>query len=256
MLAASYGLVLHGSGVARAKAGMHYIAVNLVASFLFLIGVSLIYGVTAGALFYLVSSTLAVSAFFLLIELVERGRAFGADLLAVTREAFGYPDDGDLEEKGEIGLPVPATMAVLGISFLSCAVLLAGLPPLSGFVAKFALLSGLLHSGGPDGANAVSGATWVFVALLILSGLAALIAMTRAGIAALWDAEERVVPRVSVIEMAPVAGLLLLCLAMTVQAGPIMAYMEATARSLHNPSRYMHDMLSAPGHGRLEAPEQ
>src|SRR3546814_10485065 len=45
-LAASYGLVLHGSGIARVKAGMHYIVVNLVASFLFLIGVSLIYGVT------------------------------------------------------------------------------------------------------------------------------------------------------------------------------------------------------------------
>ena len=46
MLAASYGLALHGSGVARVKAGMHYIVINLVASSLFLIGVSLIYGVT------------------------------------------------------------------------------------------------------------------------------------------------------------------------------------------------------------------
>ncbi len=46
MLAASYGPALHGSGPARVKAGMHYIAVNLVASSLFLIGVSLIYGVT------------------------------------------------------------------------------------------------------------------------------------------------------------------------------------------------------------------
>ena len=46
LLAASYGLVLHGSGLARVKAGLHYIAVNLVASLLFLIGVSLIYGVT------------------------------------------------------------------------------------------------------------------------------------------------------------------------------------------------------------------
>ena len=46
MLAASYGLALHGSGPARVRAGMHYIAVNLLASSLFLIGVSLIYGVT------------------------------------------------------------------------------------------------------------------------------------------------------------------------------------------------------------------
>ena len=45
MLAASYGLLLHGSGAFRVRAGLHYIAINLVASLLFLIGVSLIYGV-------------------------------------------------------------------------------------------------------------------------------------------------------------------------------------------------------------------
>jgi multicomponent K+:H+ antiporter subunit D len=49
LLAASYGLALHGSGTARVKAGLHYIAVNLAASLLFLIGVSMIYGV-AGTL--------------------------------------------------------------------------------------------------------------------------------------------------------------------------------------------------------------
>src|SRR5688572_10746176 len=43
VLAASYGLLLHGSGAPRVKAGLHYIVVNLVASLLFLIGVALIY---------------------------------------------------------------------------------------------------------------------------------------------------------------------------------------------------------------------
>lgn len=46
MLAASYGLALHGSGLARVRAGLHYIAINLAASLLFLIGVSMIYGVS------------------------------------------------------------------------------------------------------------------------------------------------------------------------------------------------------------------
>ena len=46
LLAASYGLALHGSGPLRVRAGLHYIAINLAASLLFLIGVSLIYGVT------------------------------------------------------------------------------------------------------------------------------------------------------------------------------------------------------------------
>ena len=36
MLAASYGLVLHGSGPARVRAGLHYISINLAASLLFL----------------------------------------------------------------------------------------------------------------------------------------------------------------------------------------------------------------------------
>src|SRR5690606_36368581 len=44
--AGSYGLALHGSGIARVKASLHYIAVNLAGSMLFLIGVALIYGVT------------------------------------------------------------------------------------------------------------------------------------------------------------------------------------------------------------------
>jgi multicomponent K+:H+ antiporter subunit D len=45
-LAASYGLLLHGGGIARVRAGLHYVAVNLVASLLFLIGVAVLYGVT------------------------------------------------------------------------------------------------------------------------------------------------------------------------------------------------------------------
>src|SRR5690606_20475759 len=100
-------------------------------------------GVTAGALFYLVSSTLTVTAFFLLTELVERGREFGADMLALTREAFGEGDEEEAEDQEEVGIAVPATLAILGLSFLGCAVLIAGLPPLSGFIAKFALLATL-----------------------------------------------------------------------------------------------------------------
>jgi len=49
LLAASYGLVLHGSGENRVAAGLHYIATNLIASFLLLIALAMIYGV-AGTL--------------------------------------------------------------------------------------------------------------------------------------------------------------------------------------------------------------
>ncbi|MFN3460708.1 MAG: monovalent cation/H+ antiporter subunit D [Oceanibaculum sp.] len=46
LLIASYGLMLHGAGAERLKAGTQYVIVNLCGSTLFLFGVALIYGVT------------------------------------------------------------------------------------------------------------------------------------------------------------------------------------------------------------------
>src|SRR5699024_2769035 len=57
LLAASYGLALHGSGARRVGASLHYIVINLSASVLFLLGVSLIFGVT-GSLNMAVLATL------------------------------------------------------------------------------------------------------------------------------------------------------------------------------------------------------
>src|SRR5690606_13781409 len=81
--------------------------------------------VTGGVLFYMVSSVLAIAAFFLLIELVERGREPGADVLAVTRAAYGEEVE-DEESREEIGIAIPAGTAILGTSFMACALLLAG----------------------------------------------------------------------------------------------------------------------------------
>ena len=205
-------------------------------------------GVTGGALFYLVSSTLGLGAFFLLIELVERGREPGADVLAVTRELYGEEDDP--KESNEVGIAIPATMAILGLAFIGCALVLSGLPPLSGFIAKFALLTAALNPTN----GAVSTASWVMLPALILSGLAALIALTRAGIRAFWASADRTVPRVRLIEVAPVAALLLLCIIQTIQAGPIMRFMQATAQSLHTPHDYVRGVLSSAA-GRPESPK-
>lgn len=381
LLAASYGLALHGSGTARVTAGLHYIVINLAASLLFLIGVSLIYGVTgtlnmadiaervaairledrafieagagilaitflvkagvwplcfwlpatyaaapppvasifavltkvgayvllrlwllffgdaagasaqfggelllvggiatiafgaigclasqdmaklgafsvllssgtviaavgmgqvnvtSAALFYLVSSTLGLGAFFLLIELVERGREPGADVIAVSRELYG--EEEDVEEWDKAGIAIPATMSILGLAFIACALVISGLPPLSGFVAKFALLTAALNPAS----GAASSVGWAFLAILILSGLAVLIAMTRAGIRVFWASAGRAIPRVRLIEIAPPVFLLLLCAIQTIQAGPLMRFMQTTAQSLHQPSDYVRGVL-------------
>lgn len=383
MLAASYGLLLHGTGTLRVKSGLHYIAVNLVAALFFLIGVSLVYGtagtlnmadlalrmpemepdrlilmeagaavlgvaflikvgmwplcfwlpsaysaasapvagmfailskvgiyvilrltmllfgdgpsagfgaevlllggmatlvfgtigvlasqalgrlagysvlvssgtllmvlgindgvVSSGALLYLVSSTLTISAFFMLIELVERGQDAGANVLAVTMEAYGDGEEADMED-GE-GTTMPGTMAILGICFAACGILLAGLPPLSGFIAKFAMLSAMMGTGSigttPDLA------VWTLIVLVILSGVAALISMTRAGIRTFWGSIEGAVPRVLVVELVPVMLLLSLTLGLTVKAGPAMTYMDTTIRTLSNPSVYVDAVRNA-----------
>lgn len=49
LLIASYVLLVHGQGLERFRAGVHYVVLNLVASALFLVGLALIYG-TAGTL--------------------------------------------------------------------------------------------------------------------------------------------------------------------------------------------------------------
>jgi multicomponent K+:H+ antiporter subunit D len=84
----------------------------------------------------------------------------------------------------------------------------------------------------------------VLTAFIILSGLSAMIAMMRAGIRTFWAPIEETVPRVRVIEIMPVAFLLILCVMLAVQGGPAMRYMDATAQSLHAPGSYISDVLS------------
>jgi multicomponent K+:H+ antiporter subunit D len=385
LLAASYGLLLHGSGAARVKAGLHYVAVNVFASLLFLIGTALIYGVTGtlnmadlavripqvtganlpllqsgmgilgtaflikagmwplgfwlprvyaaaappsaaifamlskvgiyavlrvylllfggeagwssnfgeewllvgglltllfgtvgviavrtlkgvagfsvlvssgsllavigigrgellgGALFYLVSSTLAIGAFYLLIELLERSEADTTD----TDNGEPVFDDEEteaiaVETETEVGTVIPGTVAVLGGAFALCALLLAGLPPLSGFIAKFAIMHRLLTL-----ASETSLGTWLLIALLILSGLATLIATTRAGIDLIWSPDIPN-PPLRIREASSVGLLLAVCLLLTLLAGPVMRYMESTSASLVDRQGYIRAVLEAP----------
>lgn len=393
LLAASYGLLLHGSGTARVKSGLHYIVVNLVGSLLFLIGAALLYGVTgtlnmadlslqvaalapgdrglfeagaailgvaflvkagswplnfwlppayaaagapvaavfsvmtkvgiyavlrigsllaistapapfagqwllyiglatiafgivgilasqqlgriigfavivssgtvlaavgldaedltAPALFYLLISALTTAAFFLLTGMTERTRtevsvlADAAPLQPATYKAFGVEEPLLHAPDEEVGIAIPAAMAFLGLAFISCVVLVTGLPPLSGFLAKFALLSAALAV-----TPKVSPGTWMLVVALLAAGLAGLIALTRIGMRLFWSAAQRTTPRLRVIEAGPVAFLILLCVAATVAASPLMTYLDAAAQTLNAPQTYIDAVLSPQGAAR------
>jgi len=398
LLAASYGLMLHGSGRPRVSAGLHYISINLLASSLFLIGAALIYGVTgtlsmadlalkiplvpeadrgllhagagilavaflakagmwplnfwlvpayssasapvaamfaimtkvgvytllrlwtllfsgqagasayfggdwliyggmativcaavailaaqrlermaslsilvsagillsaigfaqpnliAAALFYLVSSTLALSALFLLAELIERSRSVNeaplfddADLIARPTRSKQPPKGFNLDDdqKAVVGQVIPWTMAFLGLSFIACALLIIGMPPLSGFIGKLSLLSALLNPLGLGNGvgEPVSNAAWGLLALLILSGLASLIAFSRLGIQRFWTPQERPSPLLRRFECVPIIVLLGLSIALTFKAEPLLRYTQAAADTLNNPQQYVMAVL-------------
>src|SRR5690606_23178520 len=63
---------------------------------------------TGPALFYLIASVLALGAFFMLLEMVERTQAFGADLLAVSLEAFNLEDPESPDSSDDVvGVAIP-----------------------------------------------------------------------------------------------------------------------------------------------------
>ncbi|MCC7548933.1 MAG: monovalent cation/H+ antiporter subunit D [Burkholderiales bacterium] len=190
--------------------------------------------VSAAALYYLIASTLGVAVFFLLIELVERGRGFGADVLALTAETFG---GFEAEQEEVVGVAIPALWALLGISFICCALLLAGLPPLPGFIAKIALLDALLE------AAPVRPLAWIMLALLMFSGLATVVAASRTGMRIFWVPERQNPPPVRPVELASIVLLLAATAGLTLQAGPVMRYLDEAARALHAPQGYVHGVL-------------
>ncbi|MBN9309286.1 monovalent cation/H+ antiporter subunit D [Devosia sp.] len=195
-------------------------------------------GVTAGALYYLVSSTLGLSCLFLLVELMERGRSPGDDVLAVTLEAYG--DDEDPEHEQEVGVATPGSFAALGVAFACCAILIAGMPPLSGFLGKFAIIHALF---GIDGGAGIATGVWVLAGALIVSGLAATVALMRTGINTFWVSLGGSLPAIRWVEITPVVLLLGLGVTLTVYAQPVMDFMQAAATSLHAPGQYTQQVL-------------
>lgn len=222
----------------------------------------------ASALFYLTGSTLAASAMFLLVELLERVRgpesahrasiddfvgrtsyfavkvprrdamtsdAMTSDAPETDSPEAGIPDPD--AEAGGVGRIITRPYMWLGFGFLVCTMMLAGMPPLAGFTAKVGLIVPLLDH------HLINGEPWapamLLVGALLLSGLCTLVAMTRAGIRCLWARNSSEIPQMSRLEYAPIALLCMLIVIMTSQSPAMLAWTGDMARRINTPAVYV-----------------
>jgi multicomponent K+:H+ antiporter subunit D len=174
----------------------------------------------AASLYYLVHSTLAAAALFLLAERVGAARPGLADGIAAG----------------------PRTGALPGVLFFLAAISLAGLPPLSGFVAKLALLRDTL--GQPA-------MPW-FWGSLLAAGLLVLLALARAGSLIFWKGEAADLPPAGSAGLggagparvwAPLLALSSAALLLAGFAAPVQRYAAATAEQLGQPATYAAAVL-------------
>ncbi|WP_240095635.1 monovalent cation/H+ antiporter subunit D [Thermomonas flagellata] len=174
-------------------------------------------GTVSAGLFYLVHSTFAGAALFLLADLIRRRRGRAGDRKDVPAQ---LPDRS---------LP--------GVLFLLVAVALAGLPPLSGFVGKLLLLQAV-----PPGAPTF----WIWL-LVLATGLLTLVGLARAGSRLFWRLPPLPAGTQPTIVAAPArpretAAIVLLLgygIAMVLAAAPLLDYLRASAAQLQAPQAYL-----------------
>lgn len=201
-----------------------YLVVVSIGSLFIAFGLNTSAGIAAG-IYYLPHSTFAAAAFFLLADAVANRR-------------------GEVSDKLEIG-PVIPCQRLFGLVFFATAVLMIGLPPLSGFVGKFLILHAAIgHPGLP----------WI-MGIILVTSLLGLIAVARSGSLLFYSAQPVDVALASgagvetsgmsvARELTPIISLLVLCIILVIWAGAIMDFALATADQLLKPSAYIDAVLS------------
>jgi multicomponent K+:H+ antiporter subunit D len=203
-----------------------YLVIASAATLLLAIGMAGAASISA-ALYYLVHSTLVGAAFFLLAQLVSDQRGPARDRL----------------ESG----PAVWQPALLGALFFVVAVSVGGLPPLSGFVGKAAILGSALQ--GPPG---LSAASWGLVWTVVLGGaLLVVVALSRAGSRLFWNTREPVPvadgPRLAgAWQLMSVVSLLVAGVLVSLLGGQLLRYTDLAAAQLLEPARYIESVRSRP----------
>ena len=196
---------------------------------------------TGPTLYYLISSVLATSALFLLVELISRVDTYESSVLSVSMEAFGLDEDEHSDYiKKPVGLSIPGAFTFLGVGYIVAALVIIGLPPLSGFIGKIGILSNALKLNNFD----LSGIhTWLLLCFVILSGLAALISYMRTGVLKFWTPDKVTVPTLSFREAIPIVLLLSTCILISLFANSVMGLMNNIALSLDEPFQYINAVM-------------
>jgi multicomponent K+:H+ antiporter subunit D len=155
------------------------------------------------ALFYMVHSTLAGAALFLVADMVRSGKG-GEDRLI---PGPGLPQNG-----------------LIASLFFVAAIAMAGLPPLSGFLGKLLVL---------DAARDAAWAAAIWAAILAGS-LVAVVGFARGGSVLFWHTtDDAAIGRaVSPLALTATFGLVAMLAALTLFAGPVSVFLEATASQL------------------------
>ena len=209
-------------------------------------------GLIGGALYYLAGSTLATCTLYLLVELIERAREMEAAPPMRVDHADHLPfylERQDREEPVDddvlVGRAIPVATAFLGVGFLGCALMIAGLPPLSGFLAKFSMLDAVFEPGGAQAASVQPGTHWLLLGLLLGSGLFSTIALSRAGARHFWAPHGNPMPRLRIVECVPIAALLAVFAALTIRAETVLDYARTAAQGVIAPDAYIAAVMTA-----------
>jgi multicomponent K+:H+ antiporter subunit D len=167
----------------------------------------------AAAVLYIVHSTLAIAALFLLAGSVAAARGADADRL-------------------EPGAPL-ARPAAAGVLLLVVAVTVVGMPPLSGFVGKLTVLE----------STAGSAFTPIAWGAILLNSFAGLIAFVRAGALLVWTPAEGASGGERLSGLGPPLAFLALTFALAVGVAPAHRYAAAAAEQLTDEGAYAVEIL-------------
>lgn len=165
---------------------------------------------TSAALYYILHSTLATAAMFLVADLVTRRRAHAR----LTETA-----------------PPVAQSGLISVLFFAAAVAMAGMPPLSGFLGKLLIL------------DAFRGSEALVWSVVLVSSFLMILGYARAGSTLFWKASaleaQPEEPRPEGLAFTATFALLAGLVALTVFAGPVTDWMQETTAGLYAPQGYI-----------------